>query len=124
MAKDPTIYLDDMLEAISQAEEAVSGLTLAEFSDAGHWQTRYAVQRCIEIISEASRHVPQRYKADYPTVPWREIAGIGNILRHEYRFVADEVIWNTVGTGLSELKAVLLEMRSRPGGTDPDTGGD
>lgn len=111
MAKDPTIYLEDILEAIGQAETAVAGLTLEQFSNAEHWQTRYAVQRCIEIISEASRHIPQAQKDAYPHIPWREIAGIGNILRHEYRFVADEVIWNTVQGDFSELKAVLIEMR-------------
>lgn len=111
MAKDPTIYLDDMLEAIDQAETAITDLTLEQFSDADYWQTRYAVHRCIEIISEASRHISDAQKAAYPYPHWREVAGIGNILRHEYRYVADEVIWNVVKEHLPSLKGVLKEMR-------------
>jgi uncharacterized protein with HEPN domain len=42
------------------------------------------VERLVEIISEASRHIPEVLKHRYPAVSWRSIADIGNILRHDY----------------------------------------
>src|ERR1700730_11423704 len=45
---------------------------------------RRAVERCVEIISEASRHIPMQMKVDFPEHPWEEIASIGNLLRHHY----------------------------------------
>jgi uncharacterized protein with HEPN domain len=46
---------------------------------------RYAAERCVEIISEASRRIPETWKAEHPTIPWVDIAGIGSVLRHDLR---------------------------------------
>jgi uncharacterized protein with HEPN domain len=54
---------------------------------------RQAIERNIEIISEASRRLPAAMKARHPEVPWRDIAAIGNILRHEYPAVNRDIIW-------------------------------
>jgi uncharacterized protein with HEPN domain len=56
------------------------------------WITRRAAERAIEIISEASRHLPEEMRASAPEVPWREIAAIGNVLRHAYHRIDGEVI--------------------------------
>jgi uncharacterized protein with HEPN domain len=55
---------------------------------------RRAVERELEIISEASRHIPADLQEAAPEVPWREIAGIGIVLRHEYQRVADKIVWS------------------------------
>ena len=57
---------------------------------------RGAVEREIEIISEASRRVPKKLKATESGIPWHEIASIGNVLRHDYEIVSDPVVWNVV----------------------------
>ena len=64
----------------------------------------YATTRALEIISEASRRLPEDLKARYPAVPWRQIAAAGNIYRHGYDVAAAEVLWQTVQTGLAELR--------------------
>jgi len=51
-------------------------------SDRRDIKLRRAIERCVEIISEASRHIPIQLKSDYPDQPWEEIASIGNLLRH------------------------------------------
>lgn len=71
---------------------------------------RRAVERCIEIVSEASRHIPPDEKAAYPEVPWPDIAALGNIFRHEYQRVADPVVWHTATRSLPELRPVILRM--------------
>ena len=55
---------------------------------------RYAAERCIEIVSEASRRIPADWKAEHPSIPWSDIAGIGSVLRHDYEDVNLDIIAN------------------------------
>ncbi|HSZ75408.1 MAG TPA: HepT-like ribonuclease domain-containing protein [Rhizomicrobium sp.] len=59
-----------------------------------------AVVRNLEIVSEASRHIPQETKAKAPEIPWREIADFGNVLRHGYEGVNDPILWSTIKNDL------------------------
>ena len=71
------------------------------------------VERAIEIVSEASRHIPLEIQERHPNLPWRQIRNIGNILRHEYQRVDQTLIWKTAVYRLPELAAVCrseLEM--------------
>lgn len=71
----------------------------------------YAVTRRLEIISEASRQLPEELKSRHPGVPWRQIAGAGNIYRHDYEDVLPEILWNSVNEELAGLeKAVRAEI--------------
>jgi uncharacterized protein with HEPN domain len=71
---------------------------------------RLATQRGIEIVSEASRHIPDHLKPRYPGIPWRDIAGIGNLLRHGYDTLDHAVIWGVVEAHLPSLKAAVEAM--------------
>jgi uncharacterized protein with HEPN domain len=82
---------DDMIEAIDGIQQTVEGVTFRQYRST--WHIRRATERGIEIISEASRHIPKEWKARFPDVQWRQVAGIGNILRHEYHRIEDRVIW-------------------------------
>jgi uncharacterized protein with HEPN domain len=73
--------LHDILEAIERVEEVTRRKTFAEFESS--WQLQRLVQRAIEIISEASRAIPDDLTRRHPEIPWSRIAGIGNVLRHE-----------------------------------------
>jgi len=52
----------------------------------------YAVIRCLEIISEASRRLSDEIKDRNPHIPWVNMAGAGNVYRHDYEDVADETV--------------------------------
>lgn len=109
MAKTPSIYIDDILSAIRRIETYTKELTRAEF---GRDELRQdAVIRCLEIVSEASRRVPDAFKAEYGEIPWAKIAGIGNILRHEYQSVSMDAIWDVTRTHLPELRRVALALK-------------
>lgn len=71
-----------------------------------------AVERALEIISEASRAIPDERKAGYPDVPWSQIAGIGNVLRHEYHRVEPVIVWNITQTHLPVLAVAVQRMRA------------
>jgi uncharacterized protein with HEPN domain len=94
-----------ILEAIDGIDLAIRGKTLEDFSQ--NWLLRHGVQRGVEIISEAARRIPSELQATQPQIPWAQIAGIGNVLRHEYHRVSDAVIWNVVREYLPPLKAAV-----------------
>lgn len=74
--------IHDILEAIDRIQQVTSGKTLQEFESS--WQLRWLVQRAIEIISEASRGIPDNLTRTRPDIPWQKVRGIGSVLRHEY----------------------------------------
>ena len=74
-------------------------------------RTVYAVTRCLEIISEASRRLPDDLKARHPSIAWKDIAAAGNIYRHDYEDVAVQHVWDTVQIDLPPLRVVIdLEL--------------
>ena len=77
---------------------------------------RAATERHLEIISEASRHVPAKDKADYPQIPWKDIAGIGNVLRHRYDTISDDRIWEIVSLDLKALRTAVKKIMARHAG--------
>jgi uncharacterized protein with HEPN domain len=70
-------------------------------------RTFHAVTRCLEIISEASKRLPQEVKARHPQIQWRQMADAGNKYRHEYEDVAHQVVWATVQDALPPLREVV-----------------
>lgn len=71
---------------------------------------RYAVERAIEIISEASRHIPSELKQKFEHLPWHQIASIGNIIRHGYDSVDPEIIWKIVTVELTPLEKAVRQL--------------
>jgi uncharacterized protein with HEPN domain len=67
------------------------------------------VERGVEIISEASRHLPDELKVRHPEIPWQKVAGIGNVLRHNYETVAAPVMWKLAHDDLPALDKVCRE---------------
>ena len=78
--------LRDMAYHIDLAASFATAMDFETFRD--DLRTVYAVTRCLEIISEASRRLPDDLKARHPTIAWKEMAGAGNIYRHDYEDVA------------------------------------
>eukprot|EP01037_Dinobryon_pediforme_P006664 gene6664-6734_t len=96
-----------MIEAIERIRPLCDAHSLEAFE--ADWQSQWLVQRGLEIISEASRHLPVELKARYPAIAWRKVAGIGNILRHDYGQVAAAILWSLVRTNLPDLEVVCRE---------------
>ena len=74
------VRLNDIRDNIDAVADMIEGMDF--ISDRRDIKLRRAIERCVEIISEASRHIPIQLKSDYPDQPWEEIASIGNLLRH------------------------------------------
>jgi uncharacterized protein with HEPN domain len=74
---------------------------------------RWLVQRAIEIISEASRGIPETMKASRPEIPWQRVRDIGNVLRHQYEGVSDPILWRVVTDELPRLRAAIEAMAAQ-----------
>ena len=93
-SSQPKVRLRDMATNIGLARSFVDGYTLRRFRQ--DKRTIYAVIRCLEIISEASRRRPASIKKRHPEIPWADIAGAGNIFRHDYEDVSTDRVWKTI----------------------------
>ena len=83
--------LADIVEAIERIRFILNGASLEAFEQ--DWEKRWLVERGIEILSEASRHLPDDLKTRRPNIPCSKVAGIGNVLRHDYDHIAPDVLW-------------------------------
>lgn len=109
--KSVKLRLMDIRDAIDEVETFVHDVDFGGYEQSAI--VRRAVERSIEIISEAARQIPEHMTADHPEIPWNEIRAIGNKLRHEYRRISDFVIWRTAKTAVPELKPVIAQMISK-----------
>ena len=111
-----TPRLADIVEAIERIRRVLDGITLEAFEQ--NWEKRWLVERGIEIISEASRHLTDDMKTRRAEIPWSKVAGIGNILRHAYDHVAPDVLWKLAQDDLPALERVCrveLDTEERRG---------
>lgn len=100
--------LEDIAEAIAKVQRFLTGKTFEDFSNDS--LTHDAVVRNLEIISEASRHLTPEMKAQVPEVPWRNVADMGNWLRHAYEKVNDPILWRTIEDDLPTLAAAVERL--------------
>ena len=107
-SSQPAVRLRDIATNIALAQSFVDGFTLRKFRT--DKRTIYAVIRCLEIISEASRRLPASIKRRHPHIPWTDIAGAGNIYRHDYEDVSTDRVWKTIRALESLAVAVESEL--------------
>jgi uncharacterized protein with HEPN domain len=105
MPSDAAAPLRDIERHIHLAIQFAAGLDYEAFRE--DTRTVFAVIRCLEVISEASRRLPDEMKTRHPSIPWKDIAGAGNVYRHDYEDVAAKVVWDTVQLALPPLQAVI-----------------
>ncbi|HEY3910775.1 MAG TPA: HepT-like ribonuclease domain-containing protein [Stellaceae bacterium] len=116
VASSPAPRLADIIEAIENIRSETAGVALDAFE--ADWRKRWLVERGVEIISEASRRLGDKLKARHPEIPWPKIAGIGNVLRHDYERIAAPVMWKLVQDDLLPLEKVCREELAREQGRE------
>jgi uncharacterized protein with HEPN domain len=110
-SKSPAQRLRDILENIDAIREFVAGADYATF--AADRRTTYAVVRALEIISEAVRRLPPELTGRHPSIDWPAVAAAGNIYRHEYDAVDENLIWHTIQRDLEPLRnAIASELQN------------
>jgi uncharacterized protein with HEPN domain len=110
--EDARSHLGDILESVVLIEQFVCGMDFEAYSWDG--KTQAAVERKMLIISEAAIRLKDEAETLCPEVPWRDIRGIGNWLRHQYDRVDTETVWNTIQKDLPPLKAAVERILALP----------
>lgn len=102
------IRCEDIIDEIDLATEVLAGRNHEQL--ALDRKSLRALERCIEIVSEAVRHLPDQLTAAHPHIPWRSVRGVGNILRHEYGRVDSRLIWQIANQSLPELRIAIAAI--------------
>lgn len=101
----------DIREMIDAVAEMTDGVDFGTYRS--DLKLRLAVERCVEIVSEAGRHISEADKATFREIPWPEIAAIGNKLRYEYNRIDDLIVWQVATKALPNLRPVIIDLLAR-----------
>ncbi len=108
MKKDPRIFLDHILQCIGLIEKYTEGMSKSDFLKDTELQD--AVIRRIEIIGEAAKNLPDDVKKKHTDIEWKKIAGMRDVLIHEYFGIDLELTWEVVKRDIPVLKQKLMKM--------------
>jgi uncharacterized protein with HEPN domain len=107
----PEDRLRDILENIDRIERYVGAMTREDFH--ANELVRDAVERCFARISEAAVKLGETLDTRYPDVPWLHIRRFGNVLRHAYDQIVDDVLWETIRVRLGSLRVACTAELNR-----------
>lgn len=102
------LRIEDTLQAVERIRSYVESLDYETFSNDN--LTIDAVLRNLEIIGEASHHIPEEIRRENVTLPWQEMRAMRNYLSHGYFLVDNSIIWKTVQEDLPLLVAPLKKI--------------
>ena len=108
MPRDYKVYLQDVVEAAGKVRSYTAGLSFKTFSE--DTKTVDAVVRNLEVIGEAIKQVPDDVRSRHTDVEWKKIAGLRDILVHQYFGIDVEIIWDIVQNKLPALEAQIRKV--------------
>lgn len=107
-SKNPKIFIEDILESIERIEEYTANKTLEEFLSDHEKQD--AIIKRLEVIGEAVKNIPADIKKKYPKIPWGDMAGMRDVLIHEYFGINIKRVWDTAKNDVPKLKKQIIEI--------------
>ncbi|MBI4125797.1 MAG: DUF86 domain-containing protein [Deltaproteobacteria bacterium] len=111
MSRDYRVYLDDILQAIRQIYKYTEGMDFGSFNKDD--KTFDAVVKNLEVIGEAAKNIPESVRVKSKDVEWQKIAGLRDILVHEYFGIDVEIVWDIVKNKLPTLQNQLETILSQ-----------
>ena len=111
MTRDIRVYIEDILDSITKIEQYTQTVNEQDFLT--NTQLQDAVLRRLEIIGEAVKHIPQAFT----DIPWKKIAGLRDVLIHEYFGVNIHRAWKVAKQDIfvlsDELKKVKKDLETQ-----------
>ncbi len=111
--KDFRGYIEDMLEYCARIQRYSNGLTFETFLEDDMRQS--SIIRCLEVIGEASKHIPKDVRDIYPEIAWKTMAGMRDYLIHDYHGVNTSLVWKTIQfdipTLIKDLNKILRDYQ-------------
>lgn len=111
MKKDPEVFLTHILESIELINEYSKDMTLTKFKKNHSLQD--AIIRRLGIIGEAVKNLPHHFKSEHQDIPWKQIAGMRDILIHEYFDIDLPLTWKVIKKELPLIKKKLSKILSK-----------
>ena len=106
--KDDFFYIENILQSISRIQLYISSKDYAAF--VGDFIVQDAVVRQLEIIGEATKRITKDFRNNNPEIPWADMAGMRDILIHDYIDVDLDIVWKTASESILKLKALLEKL--------------
>ena len=104
--RSPELYIDDIIEAINKIERYTKDMDFSKFSE--NELVLDAVIRNLEIIGEASTHIPEKIREKYSNLPWKRIIGLRNIAIHGYFKIDLSLIWAIITKNIPLTKSITI----------------
>ena len=108
MQRELKTYIEDIITAIDKIENYTAGM--AKENLIRNELVQDAVVRNLEVIGEAVKKIPNDVRSSYEDIPWRKIAGLRDILIHEYFGINMNIVWDVIENKLQPLKAAAMEL--------------
>ncbi len=115
MTRDIRVYIEDILDSITKIQQYTQTIDEQDFLT--NTQLQDAVLRRLEIMGEAVKNIPQAFRDRYPQIPWKKIAGLRDVLIHEYFGVNMRRAWKVAKQDIfvlsDELKKVKKDLETQ-----------
>jgi len=98
----------DAIDACNDIQEFITGMTFTDFENSK--MVRFAVERQLLVIGEASKNISEEFKKELESIPWKKIVGLRNIIAHEYGELLVERIWIVASENILDLKKSLVKF--------------
>jgi len=106
--KSDSLYIEHILSSINSVQEYISDFSLETFLE--DRKTQDAVVRQFEIIGEATKRISQDFRDKNPDIPWSHMAGMRDVLIHDYIDINFEIVWKTASEDIPIVKEAILKL--------------
>ena len=118
MKRSVEIYIKDIIEYMERAENHIKNFQFDQFLKDD--KTCDAVIRCIEVIGEATKNIPEEIRISNPSISWRDLAGMRDKIIHSYFTVDFETVWLVIKEDIPRLKPMVKKVLEKMEETEQD----